>query len=249
VRRDLHTFRGRAGQYIFISSASVYQKPPRHYVTTEQTPAANPYWKYSQDKIACENALRATKGLAWTIVRPSHTVRVGIPSVFNDGDSVAHRMLAKRPVLIPGDGTTPWTLTRSADFARPFVRLFGNPKALGETFHITSDHAFTWNAIYRAIGAGLGVEPDIVHVPTDTLIRYHRDWEALLMGEKSFVSLFDNSKVKDVAGDFACESDLAKVLEEPIATVKARIKAGGPQASELDPLMDRVAKEQRGLGG
>ena len=125
MAKDIAVFSGGVGQYVFISSASVYQKPPRHYVITEKTPTVNPYWRYSQNKIACEAALKAARGLAWTIVRPSHTVRTILPTMFNEGDFVAHRMLAGKPVIVAGDGATPWTLTRCADFARPFVRLFG----------------------------------------------------------------------------------------------------------------------------
>ena len=245
--RDIEVFSGGA-QYIFISSASVYQKPPRHYVITEKTPAVNPYWRYSQDKIACEEALRAARGLKWTIVRPSHTVRTILPTVFNEGDALAHRLLAGKPVIVAGDGATPWTLTRCADFAVPFVRLFGRSAAFGETFHITSDNAYTWNDITKAIATGLGVKADIVHVPTDTLIRYLPDSEGPLMGDKTWTALFDNSKVKAVVGDFDCVKDLDDVLAEPIASFKARLKSGGPKTSDRDPLMDRIAREQRSLG-
>ena len=248
MAEDIATFAGNAGQYIFISSASVYEKPPRHYVITEKTPAINPYWAYSQAKIACEEMLKGAKDLPWTIVRPSHTVRSGLPTMMNEGDVIGHRMLAGKPVLVAGDGATPWTLTRSADFAVPFVRLFGNAAALGETFHITGDRGFTWDEIYTAIAAGLGVEARIAHVPTDTLIRYHRDWEGPLLGDKTWAALFDNSKVKRVAGDFTCEENLAKILEEPIAYFKKRLAANGPQTHPLDALMDRIAAEQAALG-
>jgi nucleoside-diphosphate-sugar epimerase len=248
VATDIALFSGGAGQYVFISSASVYEKPPRNYVITEKTPTANPYWRYSQEKIACEAMLKASSGLPWTIVRPSHTVRSMLPTMANEGDSVAHRMLAKKPVIVAGDGATPWTLTRCVDFARPFVKLFGRDAALGEDFHITSDNAYTWDSIYRTIACGLGVEADIVHVPTDTLVRYLPDWEGPLMGDKTWTALFDNSKVKRLAGDFACERDLSEVLKEPIAHAKARLKAGGSDNSERDALIDRIAKEQRMLG-
>jgi nucleoside-diphosphate-sugar epimerase len=248
MAQDIATFSGRAEQYIFISSASVYEKPARHYVISERTPAINPYWSYSQAKIACEVMLRATDGLPWTIVRPSHTVRTGLPTLVNEGDIVGHRMLAGKPVLLAGDGTTPWTLTRSADFAGPFVGLFGKPEALGEDFHITGDRGFTWNEIYTAIGRGLGVAAEIVHVPTDTLIRYHPDWEGPLMGDKTWAALFDNAKVKRIAGEFTCSEDLDEVLEESIANFKARRDANGAQAGALDGLMDTIAREQSALG-
>jgi nucleoside-diphosphate-sugar epimerase len=248
IVRDLEVFSGGAAQYIFISSASVYQKPPRHYLISEKTPAENPYWPYSQNKIACEAALKTARDLKWTIVRPSHTVRTMLPTVFNEGDALAHRLLAAKPVIVAGDGATPWTLTRCADFAVPFARLFGKSAAFGETFHITSDNAYTWNDIVSGIATGLGVKADIVHVQTDTLIRYLPEAEGPLMGDKTWAALFDNSKVKAVAGDFDCVKDLADVLSEPIASFKARLKSDGPKTSERDALMDRVAREQRSLG-
>ena len=248
VLGDIQVFSGGGAGYVFISSASVYQKPPRHHVITEKTPAVNPYWRYSQDKIACEAAVKAARGVNWTIVRPSHTVRTMLPTVFNEGNSPAHRMLAAKPVIVQGDGATPWTLTRCADFAVPFVRLLGNSVAFGETFHITSDNAYTWNDIYGEIARGLGVEADLVHVPTDTLIRYRRDWEGPLMGDKAWAALFDNTKIKEAVGAFHCAKDLAEVLAEPIASVRARLKAEGPRTTDLDPLMDLIAREQMSLG-
>jgi len=249
MRQDIETFAGRAAQYVFISSASVYEKPPRHYIITEKTPAVNPYWPYSQNKIACEEMLKAAKKLPWTIVRPSHTVRSGLPTMMNEGDVVGHRMLAGKPVLVAGDGATPWTLTRSEDFAVPFVNLLGNRKALREIFHITGDRGFTWDEIYNAIAAGLGVEAKIVHVPTDTLIRYRPDWDGPLLGDKTWAALFDNAKVKKVAGDFTCSEKLAKILEQPIAYFKRRREtAGTPAPGELDALFDRIAAEQSAVG-
>jgi nucleoside-diphosphate-sugar epimerase len=248
LAEDIAAFSGRVGQYIFISSASVYEKPPRRIVITEKTPTVNPYWGYSQDKIACEALLKAANGFAWTIVRPSHTMRTGLPTMFNEGDSVGHRMIAGKPVIVAGDGATPWTLTRPVDFAVPFVNLFGKAAALYEDFHITSDNAYTWDSIYRAIGAGLGVDADIAHVPTDTLVRYHPDWRGPLLGDKTWAALFDNTKVKRVAGDFACVEDLSEVVAEPIAHFKTRLAAKGAQRGDLDALIDRIAREQRALG-
>jgi nucleoside-diphosphate-sugar epimerase len=248
VAADIAAFSGKTGQYVFISSASVYEKPPSHHVITEKTPTVNPYWSYSQDKIACETLLMGTRDLPWTIVRPSHTLRTILPAVFDGGDFVAHRMLAAKPVIVAGDGATPWTLTRSADFAVPFVGLFGKKAALGEDFHITSDNAYTWDNIYTTIAAGLGVDADIVHVPTDTLVRYHPGWEGPLRGDKTWAALFDNAKVKRVVGDFAAVSNLSELLAEPIASFKSRLAAKRVKSSELEPLIDRIAKEQRSLG-
>lgn len=248
VARDVEVFAGHCGQYIFISSASVYEKPARHYVITEQTPAINPYWPYSQAKIACEMLLKDSDNLAWTIVRPSHTVRTGLPVMIGDSDIMARRMLDGEPTIVAGDGHTPWTLTRSVDFAVPFVGLFGKQAALNDIFHITSDRAHIWDDIQKAIGRLLGVEAKIVHVPTDTLIRYIPDWVGPLLGDKAWSAIFDNSKIKSVVGDFACAESLEKILAEPIMHLKQRLATNRPPKGDFDALVDRICQAQAALG-
>ena len=248
MKKDIAAFTGKTGQYVFISSASAYQKPAQHYVITEKTPLENPYWPYSQAKIACEAMLCAQAALKWTIVRPSHTVRTGMPLAIGDGDAVARRLLRGAPVIVHGDGHSLWTLTRSVDLAVPFVKLLGNSQALGEDFHITNDRAFTWDEITHAIAAGLGVAANIVHVPTDTLIAYNKEWEGPLTGDKSWSALFDNAKVKRVAGDFTCADDLPTILAESIANFSKRNATADQSPHALDPLMDRICAEQSALG-
>jgi hypothetical protein len=148
---------GKTGQYVFISSASVYEKPVRHYMMTERTKLENRYWQYSRDKIACEALLRDQDKLAYTIVRPSHTVRTHMPIQVGDPDAAIRRMIAGKGVIVAGDGSSLWTLTRSADVATPLVRLFGNSAALNDDFHITTDRGFTWRQIHEAIARGFGV--------------------------------------------------------------------------------------------
>jgi nucleoside-diphosphate-sugar epimerase len=249
VRRDLGTFRGRTGQYIFISSASAYQKPVRHFRITEAVPLENPFWEYSRRKAACEQVLREQTELPYTIVRPSHTTRTRLPAALSEGDQGASRMLRGLPVIVHGDGATLWPVTRSEDFAVPFVRLFGNDRALSEYFHITTDHAFTWDEIYRAIGRGIGASAEIVHVASDTLIRYEPEWIGPVIGDKMYSLLFDNSKVKAVVGDFACEADIDRVLAAPCAAFLQRLGGAAPAPGPWDPLFDRIIAEQRALGG
>ncbi|ULR45492.1 SDR family oxidoreductase [Rhizobium sp. K102] len=248
VARDIEVFSGNCDQYIFISSASVYEKPPRHYVITEETPAINPYWPYSQAKIACEELLKTSGNLAWTIVRPSHTVRTGLPIMMADSDIMARRMLDGEPIIVAGDGHTPWTLTRSVDFAVPFVGLFGKQAALNEIFHITSDRAHIWDDIQKTIARLLGVEAKIVHVPTDTLIRYNEEWVGPLLGDKAWTAIFDNAKVKRVAGDFTCAESLDEILADSIMHLKQRLAKNRPPKGELDALIDRICAEQGALG-
>jgi nucleoside-diphosphate-sugar epimerase len=248
VQRDLKTFRNRTGQYVFISSASAYRKPVTDFTITERVPLENPFWEYSRLKAACEQVLRQQTDVPYTIVRPSHTTRTRLPTALSEGDQLASRMLRGLPVVVPGDGTTLWPLTRSEDFAVPFVRLFGTAAALWEDFHITTDHAFTWNDIYRAIGRGVGASAELVHVATETLVRYQPDWTGPLLGDRVYSLLFDNSKVKAVAGDFTCETDIDRVVAAACAACLQRLGHAPLTAAPLDPLFDRIIAEQRAIG-
>jgi nucleoside-diphosphate-sugar epimerase len=200
VQADIDLFTGRTGQYVFISTASAYQKPPSRLPITESTPLRNPYWQYSRDKIACEDLLvaqyRAT-GFPATIVRPSHTYDA-TKAVLHGGWTSLARMRAGRPVIVHGDGTSLWTVTHSADFARAFVPLLGHSRTVGEAFHITSDDVLTWDQIARALGAALGVEPSIVHVPSDAIAVADPEWGDGLLGDKAHSVTFDNSKLRSV---------------------------------------------------
>lgn len=250
VERDRRAFAGKVGQYVFISSASAYQKPPAKPVITEETPLENPWWQYSRNKKACEEQLMASHEsgeLPVTIVRPSYTYRRKFTTGFGNGDEWAWRMLNDKPILSHGDGTSLWTVTHASDFAKPFVGLLGTPGALGEAFHITSDEVCTWDEIYRAIGAALGVEPRIVHVPTDTLLRYEERWTGSLLGDKAWSVIFDNTKVRSVAGDFDCmpmAAGMGKVAREHWPQ---RVESFQPNP-ELHALMDRIAADQEALG-
>jgi nucleoside-diphosphate-sugar epimerase len=201
VECDLGLFRGRCGQYIFISSASAYQKPLTHPVITESTPLANPYWQYSRNKIACEERLMRAyreEGFPATIVRPSHTYNTHFPVAVGYWASylIPRRMLDGKPIVVHGDGTSLWTLTHSEDFAKGFVGLLGHPQAIGHAFHITSDFVLTWNQIYEQIGDALGVKPRLVHIPSDVIARVEPETGAGLLGDKMWCAVFDNSKIK-----------------------------------------------------
>jgi nucleoside-diphosphate-sugar epimerase len=200
VRADIELFRGRTRQYVFISSASAYQTPPARMPVTESTPLRNPYWQYSRDKIACEDTLVAAyrkEGFPATIVRPSHTYDETLVP-FDGGWTVLGRMLAGKPVIVHGDGTSLWTITHHDDFARAFVPLLGHPRTLGEAIHITSDDVLTWNQIAEALAAALGVTVRLVHVPSDAIAAADPDWGAGLLGDKAHSMVFDNTKLRRV---------------------------------------------------
>jgi nucleoside-diphosphate-sugar epimerase len=200
VQIDIDLFGGRTRQYVFISSASAYQTPPARLPLTESTPLRNPYLQYSRDKIACEDVLVAAyrdRGFPATIVRPSHTYdKTLVP--FDGGWTVLGRMLAGKPVIVPGDGTSLWTLTHHEDFARAFVPLLGHQRTLGEAIHITSDDVLTWDQIARALAAALGVTARLTHVPSDAIAAADPGWGAVLLGDKAHSLVFDNSKVRSL---------------------------------------------------
>jgi nucleoside-diphosphate-sugar epimerase len=208
LENDYALFKERADQFVFISSASIYRKPPNHWIITEATDRFNPYWQYSRDKIACEDWLmekhRAEK-FPVTIVRPSHTYSDGwfTTSFGSTGFTVASRILAGEPIIVHGDGSSLWTLTHADDFARAFADLLGNPQAVGETFHITSEEALSWDDVHRIIGHALGKAPKIVHIPSDFIASVSAERGAELLGDKTYCAVFDNSKIKRFAPNYA----------------------------------------------
>jgi nucleoside-diphosphate-sugar epimerase len=219
IELDLQIFKGRTGQYIFISSASAYQTPPASLPVTESTLLDNPFWEYSRGKIACEERLvRAYREEKFpvTIVRPSHTYDQTMLPV-RGGYTLIDRMRKGKKVLVHGDGTSLWTLTHHRDFARGFVGLLGHPGAIGEAFHITSDEFLTWNQIYRILARAAGVEAQIIHAPSELIAAFDPDWGASLLGDKSHSMIFDNTKIKRLVPDFVTTTPFVRGAEEIIA--------------------------------
>ncbi len=216
---DLELFRGRVGQYVFISSASAYQTPPSRLPVTESTPLSNPFWQYSRDKIACEERLihaYRSEGFPATIVRPSHTYDAALLPV-HGGWTILDRMRRGLPVVVHGDGTSLWTLTHHDDFARGFVGLLGRDDAVGDSFHITSDEALSWNQIHDMLGHAAGATPKLVHVPSDLIAAFDPDWGASLLGDKAHSMVFDNTKVKRLVPDFRASIPYAEGARQQIA--------------------------------
>ena len=220
IQTSLSVFAG-VGQYVFISSASAYEKPPSDWLIHEHTtPMVNPYWQYSRDKIACEQLLHSRPDVRWTIVRPSHTYGPSALSVaigsWTFPYTAIDRMRAGKKIPVIGDGTSLWTLTHNTDFAAGFVPLLGNEAAIGEEFHITSDEALTWNDITRTVGLAAGVEIDIIHIPTDAFIAWDPEMEGQLRGDKSNCAVFDNSKLRGLVPDFEAKVPFAEGIVECI---------------------------------
>jgi len=240
VERDIRLFSDKTDQYIFISTASAYQKPRIHYMTTESTVLSNPYWEYSRDKIACEERLvdeYRQNGFPITIVRPSHTYdEKKIPISIHGGKgawSTLKRIMEGKPVLVPGDGATCWPITHSSDFAKGFVGLMGKSSAIGEAVHITSDEALCWNQLYAIIGKALGVEPKLAHVSTDFIVAARPSYEGPLHGDKSVNVIFDNSKIKRLVPDF-----VATVSADQGLRMAVDYHLNNPAAQVEDPDFD-----------
>ncbi len=212
ITRSISLFRDKTDQFVFISSASAYKKPPRHYLITEETPLENPFWQYSRDKIACEELLLKSyreEQFPVTIIRPSLTY--GPSQIPLLGASWLHpytvvdRIKRERKVIVPGDGASLWVLTWNADFATGLLGLLGNKKAIGESFHITSDEVLTWNQIFQELYSAIGVEPNILHIPSDLIVAHDPSSIGTLIGDKINSSVFDNSKIKRFVPDFNCK--------------------------------------------
>ena len=250
VERDIRLFRDKTKQYIFISSASAYQKPLADYRITESTPLVNPYWQYSRHKIAAEEVLMAayrTTGFPVTIVRPSHTYNGTKPPVSLHGNNgnwqILKRILDGKPVIIPGDGSSLWTLTHSRDFAKGYVGLMANPHAIGNAFHITTDESMNWNQIYQTIADALEKPLNALHVASDFLARHgeNYDFRGELLGDKAATVVFDNSKIKRLVPDFICTTSMADGLRQAVQYMLSHPETQTPDP-EFDSWCDRIER-------
>jgi nucleoside-diphosphate-sugar epimerase len=228
IERDLRLFRDRTDQFVFISSASAYQKPVQNYLITEETPLENPFWEYSRNKIACEELLMKEyreNGFPVTIIRPSHTygytqIPFGVSS-WRDPWTVVERMKRGKKIIIPGDGTSLWVLTWNEDLAKGLVGLLGNPKAIGEAFQITSDQILSWDQIHLEVYQAMDLEPNVIHIPSDFIAKFDPEAVGTLIGDKSNSVVFDNSKIKSFVPDFNCVVDWAEGLRRSLAWFNA----------------------------
>jgi nucleoside-diphosphate-sugar epimerase len=249
VEIAIEAFAGRAGQYVFISSTSAYEKPVLRHVITEETPLRNPFWEYARQKIACEERLwraRRESGFPVTVVRPSYTYgETWIPSGFGGQDyTVVDRMRRGLPIVCHGDGTSLWVMTAASDFAVGLVGLLGQEKALGEAFHITSDEVLTWQAIYRTIADAAGATLEMVHVPSALIADLYPERGGSLLGDKAWSVVFDNSKIRRVVPAYRPRVTFAEGMKRSVAWFD-----GDPARrvvnAEMDRRIDRVIAAQR----
>jgi nucleoside-diphosphate-sugar epimerase len=255
VERDLQVFSGKTAQYIFISSASAYQKPPLHPVITESTPLKNPYWQYSRDKIACEEILIKAyreNDFPMTIVRPSLTYETVIPVAIGSWDdyTIIDRIRRKKPIIVHGDGSSLWTITHSEDFALGFAGLLGHQQAIGHAFHITSDEILTWNQIYEAVGEAAGELPEMIHIPSDFIGRFDPFQVGNLLGDKAASVIFDNSKIKSFVPEFKATIPFRKGIKRTVRWFEEkaeRMVIKGENNAFMDRVIESYLKYQSEL--
>ncbi|MBA4407198.1 NAD-dependent dehydratase [bacterium] len=245
VKNDIDLFRDKTDQYIFISSASTYHKPPTKLPITEDTPLHNPFWEYSQRKIDCEkylmNAFEDEK-FPVTICRPSHTYDKTRFSIYGNY-TVFHRMKQNKEVIIHEDGNTQWTLTNSKDFAKGFIGLIGNSKTIGEAYHITSDEVLTWNKIAETMASAAGLELKITYMPSEFISKYDSEWGYNLFGDKGYSTVFDNSKIKSIVPGFKATIPYSEGVNEIINWFSdEKNQIVNP---ELDNLMDKMIADYK----
>ncbi|MDR1763513.1 MAG: SDR family oxidoreductase [Dysgonamonadaceae bacterium] len=246
LERDYRLFKGKTRQFIFISSASAYQKPLNNYLVSESTPLANPFWQYSRDKIACEEYLMKLyreEGFPVTIVRPSYTYDERKVPLAVHGESgtwpVVKRIIDGKPVIIHGDGTALWTMTHNSDFAKGFAGLIGNIHAIGEAVQITSDETLSWNQIYEAIARAVNRPLKAVHIASDFLAETAPyDYYGGLLGDKASSVVFDNSKLKRLVPDFVAVKRFDAGIKETINYILAH-----PEEQTEDPKFDQWCDE------
>jgi nucleoside-diphosphate-sugar epimerase len=253
VERDLRLFAGRCGQYLFVSSASCYRKPWLRPIAEDQTPLYNPFWDYSQRKIRCEERLGRARADgspvgAITIVRPSLTYDTVIPLPLASWTqwTAVDRMIRGAPIVVPGDGCSPWTVTHGDDFAVGLVGLLGNPAAFGQAFHITGDQLLTWDEIHHLVGAAVGVEPRIVHMASEDIAALAPERAGSLLGDKAHAMVFDNTKIKRAVPEFQQGIPFADGIRRTVAWFRAdaRRQVIDPTG---DALIERLLAAHRAL--
>lgn len=252
IERDLALFAGRVKQFIFISSASAYQKPPSHPIITESTPLYNPHWEYSRNKIACEDRLmRAWRedGFPITLVRPSLTYDTNLPVAIGGSNSytLIDRIKTGRPLIVHGDGSSLWVVTHSDDFARGFVGLLGHTQAIGHAFHITTDEVLTWNQIYETIADAVGVRAKLVHIPSDFIAGIAPKLGPGLVGDKTWSVIFDNSKIKTFVPGFQAVIPFREGIRRTLAWYEADPRRCWIDAA-VNEEMDRILAAYAGRG-
>jgi nucleoside-diphosphate-sugar epimerase len=250
--KAVRIFDGRTDQYILISSGTVYRKPLEKYLVTEDMPLGNIHSAYARNKVASEMTLRKyiEKGFPGVIVRPSLTYADFNPLVAinsrKDPYSIIWRMRKGKPIIVHGDGTNLWTITHNTDFGRGILGICGNPKAIGEAFHITSDEVLDWNAIYTELAHAAGVDANLVHIASDFIGDFEPGLRESLEGDHAVSMVFDNTKIKTFNPDFKYQVPWAEGAKRIVSWFDADPAVRETADEEWDQKMDALIEMYQG---
>lgn len=220
-------------QFIFISSATVYSRADQTTpIREDTTPVNNVDWDYCRGKIGCEKYLEMRRVLdpqfCYTIVRPYVTygdTRIPFPLVPSKHWTLVNRVQNGKPLLLP-DTHNFCTLTHSADFAKAFLGLCGNPKAYGEAFHITSGKTYPWARVGEIIGDYVGRKAVFAYRPIADIARElypaYGDVYSMLKADKATSWVFDNAKLLRAVPDFTCTHSLEDGVRQTLDAFAAR---------------------------
>lgn len=257
LKRNTAIVKNRCQQYIFVSSATVYNDKEKRY--TEQDPIGESKWDYAVQKAVCEAwlAQNAQKlGFTYTIIRPYVTYgKTRIPFQFAPLEyyTLIHRMRSGKAIPLLEDKVT-CTLTNAKDFAVGAIGLVGQPKAYGQTFHITGAYETTWKQALLQVADAFGVHCDIVELPKSVFLdaKLIRGLNAAeVVGDKGRDMLFDNRKIKMVVPEFTGIRTLQDSLPEIVTyfseTAAARTVnfAWDGRCDHMLSASKRISKEQK----
>ncbi len=238
ARSTVAAFKDAAGQIVICSSVAAYKRPYSTVPTVESAESLydDPSFVYAWDKAQVERYLHsviAAQQLPITIIRPSLTYGEGAANVgvLRQNYGIIERIRKGKPLVMFGDGSTPWSFTFAPDLAKAFVGVLGNPQTYGQAYHACSEERCRWEDLYLAFGKVLGIEPAIVHIPSELLVEADGALFSHLCLEKTFPGLFDNAKIRSVIPDFRCDISLLDGIRMMVAWFEK-------EANRVDPVKD-----------
>jgi len=246
VATSVRALAGRCGQYVFCSTVDVYQRPSAHYPYREGEPLHS-LSDYGRNKVLCERVLErahADGAFALTILRPAHTYDdTGIiHHAMGRGTAMLDRLRRGKPVIVHGDGQSLWVAAHSEDVALGFLGALGNTRAYGRGYHLAGEEWVAWDAYYRIVADALGAPPpELVHIPTELLVRLAPRGAAVCAANFQFPNIFDSTAARTELG-----YRYTIALRRGFARVVAWLDAHGAIAdADSEPAYDAIISAWR----
>jgi len=236
----IDTFKDQVEQIIITSSVAAYKRPLRTVPAVEEQEELtdSPLFGYGFLKAEIErylNDLVENRRIPITIIRPSLTFGIGAINlgVLRQNHGIVDRIRKGKPLVMFGDGTTPFTFTFAADLAKAYAGAVGNKRTYAKSYHVANEERHIWDDLYLEFGKILGIEPKIIHIPTDVLYKFSPELFGHIYYEKKYAGLYDITKIKqDIEG-----LDLNISLYDG---VKLMIDQYEKEAKEIDADKDKL---------